>query len=144
MDTKYQIIIAVALLGIGYGAGRYVQPAKVVTKTETVTKTNTIIQEHVHTVIQTVTKPDGEVVKTEVSDNNSVDTVKSSSDSSSSTVTTYSKPQWKVQGLAGLNLSSISTPIYGAGVERRILGPIFAGVYGKSNSEAGLSVSLEF
>lgn len=141
---KKEIIGGILLLVIGYAAGRYVQPAKVVTKTETVTKTNTVVQEHVHTVVQTVVKPNGEKVITKTTDNNSVEKNNTSSDSSASTVTTYSKPQWRAQGLVGLSTINLSSSIYGVGVERRILGPIFVGAYGKTNSEAGLSLSLEF
>jgi type II secretory pathway pseudopilin PulG len=141
---KTQIIIGVILLVVGYGLGRYVQPAKVVTKTQTVTQVVTQIQEHVHTVTHTVVQPNGIKDITTVTDNNSTENKDSDTKSSSSTITTYSKPQWRAQGLAGLNLSNVSTPIYGLGVERRILGPIFVGAYGKTNSEAGLSLSLEF
>ena len=138
---KYQIIGAILLLAIGYGAGRYVQPAKVVTKTQTVT--NDVIHDHIHTVIHTVTQPNGTTDSTTVVDNNS--TEESNTKSSSSTVTTYNKPQWKAQVLAGLPLNGQPlAPIYGAGVERRIIGPISAGVWGNNNREAGLSVSLEF
>lgn len=141
---KKEIIIGVVLLAAGYGLGRYVQPAKVVTKTEVVTKVETQIQEHVHTITRTITDPNGHSETVTVTDNNTNTHSNSESDSTSSTVTTYNKPQWKAQGLVGLNIHDLSSPVYGVGVERRILGPIFVGAYGKTNSEAGLSVSLEF
>lgn len=137
---KYYIIGGILLLAIGYGAGRYVQPAKVVTKLQTVT--NDVVHDHIHTVIQTVTLPSGEKKSTTTIDNDKNETA--STNTVSSSVTTYSKPQWRAQGLAGLNLKSVSTPVYGIGIERRILGPIFAGAYGKNNGEVGISVSLEF
>ena len=138
---KYQIIGGILLLVIGFGLGKYTQPAKVITKTQVVT--NDVVHDHIHTVVHTVVQPNGEKDTTTVVDNNS--TEESSSQSSSSTVTTYNKPQWKAQVLAGLPLNGQPlAPIYGAGVERRIIGPISAGVWGNNNREAGLSVSLEF
>jgi hypothetical protein len=141
---KYQIIGGILLIAIGYGAGRYVQPAKVVTKVQTVTVTNDVVHDHIVTVTHTVVQPNGEKDTTTTTSNESIIDDQTSTKTNSSTVTTYNKPQWKVQGLAGLSLNSLSTPIYGIGVERRILGPVFVGAYGKSNSEAGLSLSLEF
>lgn len=141
---KYQIIIGLVLLGIGFGAGHYFTPTKIITKTETVVKTNDIIHDHIKTIIRTITNPDGTTDSTTTIDNNSVEVKNSSSESNSSSVTTYEKPQWKAQGLVGLNFDNTTIPIYGVGIERRIIGPISAGLWGNTNKEAGLSVSLEF
>jgi hypothetical protein len=139
-NTKTQIIVTIILVVAAFGAGRYLTPTKVVTKTQVVTQTNDIIHDHIHTVV--VTNPNGTTTTT--TDNNSVIDDKTDTDSNSSTVTTYSKPQWKVSGMAGLSVNSLSTPIYGAQVERRILGPISAGIWGLSNSTGGVALSLEF
>lgn len=141
---KYQIIGGLILLAIGYGAGRYIQPAKIVTKTETVTKTNTVVQDHIHTVTKTITLPGGKQETITTTDNNSVENQTTKSDTKSSTVVTNSKPQWKVQALAGIDGNHLSVPVYGVDVERRIIGPISAGLYGNNNKEIGLSLSLEF
>lgn len=132
VNWKYLIIGAILLVLLGYGAGRYLQPAKVVTKTEVV------VHDHIHTVTITISKPDGTKTTTTTTDNNSV------IDDKTSTVITNSKPQWKVAGLAGLNISNLSSPIYGAQIERRIIGPISVGVWGLTNSSGGISLSLEF
>lgn len=141
---KYQIIIGLVLLTVGYATGRYVQPTKVVTKTETVVKTNDVIHEHVHVVTHTITKTDGTKDTTTVVDNNSTEDKNSTSKSDSSTVTTYSKSQWKVGALVGLSSTNLYAPIYGANVEKRILGPISAGLWATTGKEGGLSISLEF
>ena len=125
-------VIAVLLIAIGYGFGRYVTPAKIVTKTLTVT------QEHIHTVTVIVTKPDGTKTQTTTQDNNSVIS------SATSTVITNDKPQWKVAAMTGLNIHSLSVPVYGGQVERRIIGPISAGIWGLNNGTGGVQLSLEF
>ena len=49
---------------------------------------------------------------------------------------------WIVTGGAGLN--SELKPVYLLGVSRRVLGTISVGVWGTSNKEAGLSLSVQF
>jgi len=56
---------------------------------------------------------------------------------------TTKKPQWNLGLSAGSQLREFGL-IYGARVERRVLGPVFAGVYGRTDGEFGLSVALEF
>jgi len=55
---------------------------------------------------------------------------------------------WRVSALVGgqLKLSPISfnTLVYGAAVERRLLGPVWVGVWGISSGTAGVSLTLEF
>lgn len=140
MNTKYYIIGGLILFAAGLGTGLYVKPAKVVTKTNTVT--NDVIHDHIITVTHTVTLPNGQKDTTTTTTNNTVINDKSSTNSS--TVIVYNKPQWKVNALAGLSASNLGTPIYGAQVERRILGPIFAGAWGTSDQRAGISLGIEF
>jgi hypothetical protein len=144
MNNKTLIGAGLLLLLIGYAGGRYAQPAKIVTKTEVVTQIKTVVEDHVHTVTVTKELPNGEKDTTTTTDNNSVIKDKTNTKNDSSTVTTYNKPQWRVQALAGLNASNFTNPIYGAGIERRIIGPIAAGAWGTTNHEGGISLSLEF
>jgi len=141
MNNNVKLGIAgLVIFAVGYGTALLTRPAKVITKTQTITQTHDIIHDHIHTVV--VTKPDG--TKTTTTDDNSVINDNSSTKDSSSTITTYSKPQWKVGALAGLSVNSLSKPIYGAQVEKRLLGPISIGAFGLSNSTGGVSLSLEF
>ncbi len=144
MGIKGHLLIILLVFAAGFGTAKYFSPAKTIVKTETVVKTNDVIHEHVHTVTHTIVQPNGEKDTTTVVDNNSTEDKNSTSKSDSSTVTTYSKPQWKVGALVGLSSTNLYAPIYGANVEKRILGPISAGLWANTNKEAGLSVSLEF
>lgn len=80
------VLVALLLLAGGYGAGRYAQPAKVITKTviQTVTETKIQLQDHIvyqkvyvqqeqkktHTETVVTKKPDGETVTKTVEDTN--------------------------------------------------------------------------
>jgi hypothetical protein len=142
-----KILLAIlASIGIGYAFGRYVQPAKIqfqekeVIKTVEVVKRNTVVETH------EVKKPDGTIVTdTKITDH---DVISNQSNENKEVKETISneKPQWKLRGMAGLSLESV-TPIYGVGIERRIIGPVFVGAWGLSNSNekiAGISIGIEF
>lgn len=132
MTTRLSILSGLLVLLIGYAFGRYLQPQKEVIKTQTV------IVEHTHTVTVTVTKPDGSSSSTTTTDEGSMTGTRSS------TEIVNNKPSWKIAGLVGLNVHSLTTPIYGGQIERSFVGPISVGVWGLSNSTGGVSLSLNF
>jgi hypothetical protein len=168
MKLKICIIVIAIATVVGYGFGRFTTPEKVVTKVETVEvikevikevkikdekkketvkrKTKTVIKEYPDgrkiTEIYEVTEDTIFVETQEIVDlRKQIEDLKKQNESK---IIISQKPQWKFQGLAGVEITRPTKPIYGLGVERRIIGPIFMGVYGKSNSEAGVSLSLEF
>lgn len=65
------------------------------------------------------------------------------------TETTYSKPQWLFSAKAGLNTKNITSQtlseafIWGGEGNKRLVGPVWMGVWGYSNLTFGLSLSLE-
>ncbi len=79
-------------------------------------------------------------------------------DSTKNTITTYERPSWSVavmpgldvrgaisDGLAALSPSTLTKRgILGASVERRIVGPVFGGVWGNTAGAGGVTVRLEF
>jgi hypothetical protein len=59
------------------------------------------------------------------------------------------RPDWRVSAGVGASLVAPALPIYGpivinAGVERRIVGGLSAGLWGSTVGAAGVSISLEF
>lgn len=48
-----------------------------------------------------------------------------------------------ITGMAGLDLRSRDL-VYGAAVQRQLLGPVWIGAYGLTNGTVGMSVSLSF
>lgn len=145
MNNNIKLSLAGLLIfATGYGTALYTRPTKEVIKTQVVTQTNDVIHDHIHTVVVTVTKPDGTKTTTSTTDNGTVIDNKSNTIASNSTTITNSKPQWKVAGLAGLDIHNLASPVYGAQVEKRLLGPISVGIWGLTNATAGISASLEF
>jgi len=145
IQTRYEILIVIAVLVVGYGFGKYGQPQKVVTKTDTVTKTVYVDHVNTVTVVKEVDKPDGEKdIDTTTTDTSVVDNNSTTTATTDKTVTN-SKAQWRVEGLYGPQISSSTVgPVYGVGVERRILGPIWAGAEGTTDHRVSLKVGIEF
>ncbi len=56
----------------------------------------------------------------------------------SETSISTSQPDWFIAASSSIN------EIYGLSVSRRILGPIYIGVYGRTDKEVGLNVGMQF
>jgi hypothetical protein len=143
METKHWIVAVLVVSGLGYATGRYFQPARVEVKIEERVKEVEVVKHDVRTVIKEVTRPDGTKEKETIIEDRSTETRDKESRRDTSKIVSNEKPQWKVstqltttQGILG--------PVYGATVERRVLGPIFAGAFGNTDKTFGLSVGLEF
>lgn len=132
-----QLIIAIVLsLGVGVAVGRYLTPPDVqikeVVKEVVVTKKD----EQTHTV--KVTLPDG-TVKEETTKTTKEVSTDSRTEKKEEVVIT-SKPQWVV----GASYQFTSGQAYGAQVDRRIIGPVFVGVFANTNKDVGVALRLEF
>lgn len=141
--VKYVVLGLAGCLLLGYAIGRYAQPAKVVTKTEIVVKTVETVKHDTVTVTKEHQNTDGtKDVVTTITDHDIEQTTKDIKEKDSKVLDSL-KPQWKATGLYGYNFHDLRT-VYGASVDRRIIGPVFAGVWGNTDRTAGVSVSLEF
>lgn len=111
--------------------------------------TNTTIVEDSGTHINTDTQTDKDKVKT-VEVIKFVDRVVEKEK-----IITYGKPNWRVGLLAGVDVGAlvgsrnllITEPynlVFGINAERRIIGPIYMGVFGLTSGEAGISISGSF
>lgn len=142
-QTVVGLLALAAFVLVGYAFGRYVQPARVVTETKEIVKTVEVVKHDTTTKTHEVKHPDGTVETDTTVVNRDTDISGTSSKSESKTIVDNTKPQWKVSGLAGYNFSTYEK-VYGAEVDRRILGPIFVGAWGNTQHTGGLSVSIEF
>lgn len=138
-------IAGILLIGIGYGTGRYLQPARVEIKKEVeikeveVTKKNVVTHEHI------VKDKDGNETIDRTTEDKSTEARNTESKTKESTVITNKKPDWRVNALAALSPDhDFANPAYGLQIERRILGPISVGAFGLTNKTVGLSVGIEF
>lgn len=128
-----QLGIILLTLAIGSGLGYYFAPGKVVVKTvETVKK-------DVVTVIKEVKKPDG-TTTTET-------TIKDKTTSEKDSEKTVSRKNLDWMLLGGLKYDSvdhISSPVFYALVQRRIIGEIYAGVGADQTGSLYVGVTIRF
>lgn len=134
-DTQIKLIAVVVLLAVGFGVGRYTVPEK--STEQTIVEKELKKEETV--IVREETRPDGTKIK-ETTNTTKKETAKRTE---TIKIVESKKPDWKVAGLVGYNFNKVK-PVYGAVVERRILGNIFVGAWGTTDQQAGLSVSLEF
>lgn len=79
-------------------------------------------------------------------------------DATKNTITTYTRPNWSVAIMPGLNIREaaagglsgltpaglISHGVLGASIERRAFGPLFFGAWGNTSGAGGLTARVEF
>lgn len=67
------------------------------------------------------------------------------SDTTTTKTTEKDKTSTLIYGLAGIQANNLlSGPSYGAGIQKRVLGPIWFGAYGESNTSMGVTVGIGF
>ena len=169
--------IAVVILALGYSAGRFTTPAKVLERDHIVTAERDTelswhayvghVESRIETKVawKTETKwlPGGTVVQTVVAQQDhteasTTDTAASEGrvkevvkykDIEHTKIVETPRPDWLIRGQVGTHLDGWK-PVYGAAVERRILGPVFFGAWGqaggleRAGAAAGIGVSLLF
>lgn len=161
------IATGVVLLAIFFGAGRYSAPTKVETKTVTQTVyQDRVVEKRVEVQAEAkerivyrdrtvVSHPDGtvehrDIVRTDDSDKTKdTDAVTQLAEHTTEVTKAAEKivervaPSWQVNALGGMTWGSWK-PVYGAQVQRRILGPLWIGAWGLSSGEGGISAGVQF
>lgn len=130
--NKY-IIIAILAIVIG-AAGMYFLGPK---RTSIVEKE--VIKKDIVTVVKEVKRPDGTTETTTTTTDHSQQT-----NTNTSNFVADKKHDWNLRLLSEINNYDLSKIEYGIGVERRILGPFFAGAYAVTNKTVGVSIGCEF
>lgn len=152
LSNKTITILAGLAVLISFAVGRWASPTKTIIETKVVTveveKKQTDIEQHKKVTIVDAKKPDGTETKTTVitddKDTKSSETDQKSSSETTKKETDRSSSKVTVSALAALNISAPGVPIYGVAVTKPILGPLTVGIFGLSNSTAGVSVGLTF
>lgn len=156
MNNKYKYCAYVIILLACFAIGRYSAPTKVVNETKTdstdrkTVDTDTDRSRHRESTTVEVQTPDGtKTITTKVIDDTSTERKSKTIDDSithtqTRAETVYKKSSITISALAGLELSSLSHPIFGAAASKEILGPIGVGVWGLNNGTFGASISLTF
>ena len=126
-STLIKIGGVVLLLAFMFGLGRYTAPAKIEEKQIVTKETEFITRE--------IVKPDGTIVKETIK--------KDTATKENQTIVDNKKAGFKVAVIPQYNFDTKQT-IYGATIEKRIVGNIFAGIYVDTNKSAGIVLSMEF
>lgn len=143
MNNPSKLGLAALLLLLSYATGRYLQPARVETKTEIVVKEVEVIKRDIERIKKKKTNADGSTEEEETTRDRSTENRNKDQSDRTSTVVTNEKPQWRLYGQAGYSFKD-QDYVYGAGFEKRYMGPVSLGLWGNNKETAGLSVSVEF
>jgi hypothetical protein len=144
IQLKYLALIILVALAVGAALTRAYAPREVV---KTVAVDHDVVKDHIVTVTKEIVQKDGtKEFDTVVTDDRKEDDTKKTTITDTKTLPSLA-PKWFVtagMGLDASSLSSLTTPVYQIGVNRRILGPIFIGVNANTRSQVGVNVGLEF
>jgi ribosomal protein S25 len=148
LSFKTQVIAALLLILVSFAVGRY-SVSQPNIKTQDVSKIQETDKQakDTHTQTKTVVDklPSGETKTTTTTDTTILtktqDTVKDTQSYSQSV--TSSKSKLNVSAIAEYDLKRGGLN-YGISVEKEVLGPITAGLYGLNNGTIGVSIGLNF
>jgi hypothetical protein len=139
MNTKAILLASFVLLSVGFLGGRYLAPPKEITKIEVEEKE--VIRKDIQTIIKEVVRPDGTKETTTTTTDNSVE----KKDRKSETlVQKQAEKQWLISAGASRASFTQQDTLYQVMAQRRVLGPVFAGVSVSTDKQVGLVLTAEF
>jgi FtsZ-interacting cell division protein ZipA len=152
MTTKQILIVGAIALVAAFAVGRWSAPDKVKIQTVEVDKKTddkkVASDDHKVTTITETDEPNGtKIKKTIISDVKAVQVEDKKTDDLTKTETKEidkSSSKVTISLLAGVNITSPTTPTYGLSITKPILGPLTVGVFGFQNGLAGASIGLTF
>jgi hypothetical protein len=160
MTTKTKVIISIVVVVVtSFSVGRYTVSETVRTETKIVEvekkekKVDTDVKKNTKKTTKKVivVKPDGSSETTIVTDENTTTDKDQKVDETSQKNTDTDKSKEVVKGdskltisaLGGIDLST-KKPVYGASIQKDVLGPINVGLFGLSNGTCGASIGIKF
>lgn len=138
-NTKAILLASFVLLAVGFLGGRYLAPPKEITKVEV--EEREVIRKDIQTVIKEVVRPDGTKETTTTTTDNSTEKKDRKFES---VVQKQAEKQWLIS--AGATRASLTDQqtTYQLMLQRRVLGPAFAGLSVSTDKQLGLILSAEF
>jgi hypothetical protein len=140
--------LLVASCAAGILIGRWTTPVKVETKLETKYVDRVVMQQVKHAdEVRTITerrRPDGTVTtRTRIEDRSVTETAAARETVATleQTVTESAHETWLLRAVYAVRMGSQT---FGAGVDRRILGPIWLGAWGTTDLAVGVSLGVSF
>lgn len=135
MSTRNVLILLIVTVVVSAGLTRYYFP-KVEYKNVEVTKE--VVRNDIKTIVRTIERPDG--TKETISETTDKSTKK---ETNSKEVLIAAKNQWMFDVGARMNVSNRDL-VYDLQVQRRIVGPFFAGLKASTDKTIGVSIGMEF
>lgn len=132
--------IVIFLVGVIAGAWISHQNAKVVKEEVKVETVQDKTQVRENKVVVEKIKPDGTVIRKIVEKKDTKADVKKDKAESKVEIVDRTK-DWYIGGMAATNFST-TTPVFGAQVNRRIIGPFSAGIFLLTDKTAGVTLGL--
>lgn len=139
MNTKAILLASFVLLFVGFLGGRYLAPPKEITKIEV--EEREVIRKDIQTVIKEVVRPDGTKETTTTTTDNSVEKKDRKSEM---LVQKQAEKQWLISAGASRASFTQQDTLYQVMAQRRVLGPVFAGVSVSTDKQVGLVLTAEF
>lgn len=144
----YAVLAALVLGAVGFLAGRYTATPRVEVKVQEVERIKTVVVKgEDRVVVRRVVvekKPDGTTTTTtdERESTKTAERTETTERTDRKVETKPVQPQWRASALVGVTPQLV--PVYGAVVERRIVGPVHAGVWaiGGATWAGGVSVGV--
>lgn len=148
MNNRNKLILIGLALLLAYGIGRYLQPAKIETRTETIVKEVEVIKRDVEIIKKKKTNPDGTTEEEEITRDKSTETRDKDQKERTEHLVENQKSQYRIRGGIGYDLSDKSQQ-YVIGGEKRFWGPVSLGLdvtlNNNSSIKAGnVTASFEF
>jgi len=153
LENKYVRIgvLSLVLLGVGYGAGKFSNPAKVITKTEIkeIIKTVEVVKENknIKTETRVITHPDGTkeevtVIVDRTTTHTDTDT-NVNRDIKNETITIRDLGL-SVQALALAKTNDFNNREYGVLIKKRIISNVSGTILATQKGTIGLAIGLDF
>lgn len=144
MTTKTYILICTLCLVLGLALGRFSLPAKTTDLEQSRTVTDTTVKDNTTKEITQTKKPDGTVTTVTVIKNDIDTNIQAKTKETDQKTTVFNTDTLGINLMASVDVSNPTRVSYGAQVEKRILGPLNAGIWGLSDGHVGISLGLRF
>lgn len=148
--SRLEWIVIGIIAGSFFLLGRYVSPEKVKIETkfvqvEQISKTKDVVidrQKHKKTVIVEGNKSTTITEDETLAGNKTINFTSKTETTKDASKETLKSPGVNISALAGIKLFDFKDPVYGLSVNKQILGPVTAGVWGFNTLTFGVSLGL--
>ncbi len=142
LTTKHYVCLVVVAAAC-YSIGRFTGPTKVETKEVQKVVYKERVTRDRETSERETKLPDGTVIK-ERETRTVTDRDRSNESETTKEMQTTNRPTWRISGGYMPSIPSFQEPRYTAGLERQVIGEIYAGIVVGSDKTIGVTISIGF